>query len=204
MWYLVVWGKREREKHLGYAADFCQLCRKIRAFTIKRVRRAGHIYFIPVERGTFLENRQTCTTCQTTRQCHLGTYTRIASSFDGSIERLIRETFPAVEDVYAERIEFENQIASGAGTVDSKLRREALMEGFSLASPHFEHGSGLEGRRLLTRTLKPFDPTAEEIRECLQHFRRNGARIGTKLRTADVVNSLAEEAGKTKPDAYDY
>lgn len=204
MWILVLWGKREREKHLGYAADFCHLCRKIRAFAIKRVRLAGHIYFIPVERGTFLEHRQTCITCQTTRECHPGTYVHLSSSLEDSVERLIEKTYPSVGELYKDRIEFENQVMAGASPLHAKMRMETLMDAFCLASAHFEKGSGLEGRRLLAHALKPLNPTEEEVRECLQHFRRNGARMGARLRTAEVLKSISQEDSRAKPDAYDY
>lgn len=204
MWILVFWGTREREKRLGYVADFCPVCRKIRAFEVTRVSTASHIYFIPLERGTFLEHRQKCRSCFTAFTSHLGRYRAVTPNLQGSMESLVTETFPSIHEVYRERLEIEERVKSGGSASDLELRKQMLMEVFHLAYPHFEEGIGTEGRRILARGLKPLEPTEDEVRECLQHFRQFRCRMGARLRTAEVMSSIRPEERKSVPGQYEY
>ncbi len=204
MWILLVWGERERERQLGFVADFCPVCRKVRPFAIAEVRMAAHFWFIPTEWGRFLTHRQTCRDCRTVRPCHLGQFHKPVSILSGSIDGLVEKTFPAVREVYARRLALEETVASDPAKLDAEVRAKLIVEAFELAEPHFVGGYGHEGRRILALTLQPLWPSETEIRSCLQMFRQKRSQMGRQLRTGELMASLYPETKPASPGSFDY
>ncbi|HSI14890.1 MAG TPA: hypothetical protein VK961_22750 [Chthoniobacter sp.] len=204
MWFLIVYGKRQREKHLGYAADYCPVCRKVQAFEILEKRHGVHVWFIPVEKGDLLGHAQICGGCQTESESFL-TQFRNVSGFQGkSLEALIAKTNPDVRKANAERLALAHQLAADVDKIDEPTRHRLIMEAFSLAESHFVVGFGHHGRRILTVSLRPLWPKEEEIRACLQRYRDAGSRMGARLRTADVMALLYPETEVKDPNKFSY
>ena len=204
MWILLLWGERECERQLGFVADFCPVCRKVRPFAIVEVRMAAHFWFIPTERGRHLGNRQTCQNCRSVMPSHPAQFHRPVSSLRGSIDGLIEKTFPSIREVYARRLAVEEAIASDPAKLDADTRAQLIEEAFQLAEPHFVGGYGHEGRRILSLTLQPLWPSETEIRSCLQMLRQRRSQMGRQLRTGDVMASIYPEMKPESPGSFDY
>jgi hypothetical protein len=58
--------------------------------------------------------------------------------------------------------------------------------------------------RYLVQALRPLNPKEEEIRGCLQHYRRQGELVGARLRTADLMDQIYADRKPRNPDAFDY
>ncbi len=204
MIFLFVWGKRPIEIPVGFVADFCFVCRKIAPFCVNRVSMVPHFWFIPVGKGRLLRHTKTCHSCWSTSDCERSRFFRIDRPFDNDLERLIATTFPTIREVYAERLALEECVAADSDALEREVRRKLLMEPFRMAAPHYEHGVGVRGLHLLIIALKPLHPRETEIRECLTHFRKSGARIGRRLRTAEIMKRLYEDTVERAPGSYDY
>lgn len=201
MWFLIVWGRRQREKHLGYAADYCPICRKVEAFEILEKRHGAHVWFIPVEKGRLLGHAQICGGCQTESESFLTKF-RSVSGFRGkSLDALISKTNPDVREANAERLALADRLASG---VDETTRQRLMMEAFALAEPHFRGGYGHQGRRILTVALRPLQPKEEEIRACLERYRQTGSRMGARVQTEEVMVSIYPETEVKDPNKFSY
>ena len=204
MWLVLLWGERKVATPVGFVADFCFVCRKITAFCINRVSKVPHFWFIPTGKGRTLGHTQMCQSCRSSADCERSRFSRTDRPFDSDLERLIAATFPAIRQVYAERLALEKRLAADSDALEPEVRRKLLMEPFHLAAPHYEHGIGVRGLHLLITALKPLHPSETEIRECLTHFRKSGARIGRRLRTAEVMKRLYEDTAGRAPGSYDY
>lgn len=204
MFYFLIWGSAPIETPIGFAADFCFVCRKITAFSVNRVSKAPHIFFIPVGSGKTLGHTQTCQTCRATADCECSRFAQLDHPFDEDLERLAAATFPTIRQDFSERLAIEERIAADADTLEPEVRRKLLMEPFQMAARHYEHGIGARGLHLLVIALRPLHPRETEIRECLTHFRKTRARIGRRLRTAHVMERLYEDTAGRAPGGYDY
>jgi hypothetical protein len=199
MFLPVYWGKKKTETRLGFAADYCAVCRRITAFGIDRITEAFHAYFVPVEKGRFIGHTQICLSCQLDFESFPGRFNGLAETSCETIDRLALETHPSVYQDFAERLALGARIAADPHAFDPDLRKKLLMEPFQIASPFFEDRGRETGLRVLITALRPLDPSEDEVRECLNHFRRIGARIAVMIRTATVMRTLT-----WKPSAHQY
>ena len=188
--FWVFWGKKKTEKQLGYAADFCPICRRISAFRINRVGVAAHVYYVALDDGQFVGHSQQCVTCMTNFNSNPNRFDCLADTPDGSVELLAEATFPSIDQVFAERLALEERIARDPHALDPELRSSVLMEGFNLAASYFENRAPETGMRILIAALKPLAPSEEEVRDCLNHFRRIRAPIGGMVRTSTVMKKI--------------
>jgi hypothetical protein len=205
MWLLIKWGPQRREKHLGYAADYCPICRKVESFDLLEERVAIHLwYIIPLQRGTLLGYKKICRGCQTMSDGYPNAYREIGRSGSEPLDTLIAKTNPLVREIHKEKLALAERLAAGGDGVDEATRHRLMMEAFSFAEPHFHHGYGHQGRRILTVSLRPLRPTEEEIRACLRRYRESGSRMGARLRTAEVMQSIYPESEMKDPDKFSY
>ena len=204
MIFLLLWGERPVETPVGFAADFCGVCRKITIFCVNSVRKMPHFWFIPVGKGRSLGHSQTCQSCRSPADCEPTRFSQLNREYDADLERLITVTFPTIREFYAERLALEACIAADPDTLEPGVRHKLMMEPFHMAAQHYEYGIGVIGLQQLILALKPLHPRESEIRECLTHFRKSGARIGRRLRTADVMQRLYEDTAGRARGGYDY
>jgi hypothetical protein len=204
MLILLLWGRRLREKHLGYVADYCRVCRKILAFEVIEQRMANHIWFIPIERGRIVRNAEICSGCQTDCDCYLGRFKSVSRSARGPLDSLIERTQPNVREANKERLAVAELLTTGSDGIDAKARLHLMMEAFSLAEPHFRIGYGHQGRHILAVALRPLWPNVEEIRACLERYRSSGSRMGAHLRVEEVMVSIYPESEVKDPNRFSY
>jgi len=199
MFFIAFWGEKKTETRLGFAADFCPVCRKISTFEVNRVGVAAHVYFVAVNEGSFVSHNQRCNTCSTTLESTPARFFSLSDTATSSIEELVQATFPTIYEVFGERLALERQISADPHSFDPATRKKLLMEPFQFVSPYFENHRRETGLEILVTTLRPLDPSEDEVRECLNQFRRVRAKMGVMIRTATVMRSLTRT-----PSAHDY
>lgn len=200
MFLFVIWGRRRIAKTLGYVADYCVVCRKITKFEVIRTTIANHIFFIPIETPTLLGTMQSCQKCAAEFDFTPDRFKSLAKHSFRSVDELSTITFPSVYETFRERLEIERQLKIDPNSIDPQIRAELMMEVFRLALAHCREGSRSEGMRLLIIALRPLNPTADEIRDCLVHTHR----LESGVRTADLMRHLFPERFPVAPGTYDY
>jgi hypothetical protein len=204
MWLLVIWGRRERESRLGYAADYCRVCHEIEPFEIVECRMSTHFWFIPLERGRLRGHKKICPRCHIKTETHPARFAGFDRSARHPLESLIQKTYPTVRERFQEELAMDEKIAAGGQEIDQSTRERLVMEVFSLAEPHFRSGSGHDGRRVLVLGLRPLKPNDEEIRACLQRYRNTGCRMGRILSDQDAIVLIYPEKEVKDPSKFSY
>lgn len=134
----IVWGKKRVEKKIGFAADFCPICRSVSQFQIFRVGMAGHIYYLSVGEGELVGHVGKCQQCGTVLNVDATIYKGYEKRAEPSLERLIENTFPDVREVYAKRLEAEEKIQRRATTFTPQERETLILEPFQLFARQVE------------------------------------------------------------------
>jgi hypothetical protein len=129
---LIIWGKKRVETPLGQVADFCPICREIRAFEIFRTGLAGHIYGVKLGDGKLLGHVKQCKSCGLRLGADPQQYERFEEKSTTDLEVLIIRTFPAVRKQFAERLALEEQIRRKSGPLPPETRQKFIMEPFVL------------------------------------------------------------------------
>jgi len=147
---MIIWGTKRVEKKLGRVADWCPMCREVRAFRLHKVSMVGHIYFVGLGRGETVGHFGTCESCAFEMEVDPTLYAALAKPRSQSDARqLVQETFPNIRDAYSERLELEKRLRSGAG-IEPETRQELLREVLQNAAPAVEAryagGTQLDGK----------------------------------------------------------
>lgn len=135
---LIVWGKKRTERVLGSVADFCPICRDVRAFQLIRVGLAGHIYYISFGEGKLAGHIIRCGTCAVDLGTDPSRYATTEKDSRVSLEVLVRDTFPNLRQKYAARLELEERIKRTRSAIVGDEYKAVLMEPFSLLNPLVE------------------------------------------------------------------
>lgn len=200
----LVFSRQQREKRLGYVAEYCRICRKIQPFQVLEQRIGYHLFFIPIEPGQFLRNKQICPGCHTEAVCQLTQFTGVSRSAAVPLECLIAATQPKVTQLNKENLAVANLLSEGHDKLDPTTRQRLLMESFGMAEPDFRIGYGHHGRRILAIALSPLAPTQDEIRACLQRYREANSRMAAHLQVEDVMASVYPESVVKDPSKFSY
>lgn len=134
---LIVWGRKIVYRRKGYVADFCPICRAKRAFELRRVGSAGHVYYISVGEGTLVGFQIKCRECGTVYDANPDNYAAISRKLV-PLDELTFTTFPNFNQVYRERLELEARIAREASFLSAGERKTLIREPFLLLSPDVE------------------------------------------------------------------
>jgi hypothetical protein len=132
-----VWGKKHVYKKMGFVADFCPLCRKVKSFQLDRVGLAGHVYYISLGKGELVGYARTCMNCKTVLNGNPDLYREVSKKLVEQGE-LQRTTFPNLQSHHAERLALEESIRHSPGSVPVDTRRAMLKEPFTLLNPSVE------------------------------------------------------------------
>ncbi|MFZ6757951.1 hypothetical protein ACO0K9_12150 [Undibacterium sp. Ji50W] len=142
---VIVWGKKHVFTKLGYVADFCPLCRKPRAFEIKRIGLAGHVYYITVGKGDLVGYERTCQTCKTILNADLADYACVPKKNE-PMPALVKMSNPYMLDVLKDRLALEEIVRKSPETLKDEVRFSLIKSPFYILSPMVE-------RRLAKVTL---------------------------------------------------
>jgi hypothetical protein len=133
-------GRKNVARRLGYAADFCPICRDVRSFRIARIGNAGHLYGVALGSGDLVAHVGTCQDCGTLVKVDASLYRDILKE-DPGIGPLEARTFPALRQHFAERLEAEVQVARHS-PIDPRFRAGLLREPFRILSTVVEKRFG--------------------------------------------------------------
>jgi hypothetical protein len=209
---LIIWGKKRVTKSLGYVADFCPLCRDVRAFELVRVGLAGHVYYLTLSEGELVGYERTCMQCRTVLNAQPDRYAHINYRAQPPGE-LAPITFPKLKEFWAARLGVERELKSVFGKVSPEDRQTLIREPFILLSPKVEehYASSLAFVRgrflrneilpLLASALRPLKPTPAEIDAVLTEQKKLGRKIGSKVKAVDVLAALAASPAGELPGA---
>ena len=133
----IIWGKKQVTRSLGYAADFCPICRDLRTFEIKRIGIAGHIYHVSLGEGELVGHIRTCAVCDVDLNAKPENYKEIHHKSLPPHE-LAALTYPGWQQAYAARLAIEKELASPASTFSPQDRLVLIKEPFVLLAPKVE------------------------------------------------------------------
>ncbi len=135
---IFVWGTKRVERNLGLVADFCPICRDIRAFELVRIGLAGHVYYISFGQGKLAGHIIRCTECGLDLGVQPTRYTRVEKDSRVGLEVLIRDTFPNLRETCAARLEMETRIKRSRSSLSQDEYKRLLIEPFALLNPQVE------------------------------------------------------------------
>jgi hypothetical protein len=134
---MIIWGKKYVYSKLGYVADFCYVCREPRAFELKRVGLAGHIYYISLTQGDLVGHERKCLTCALELNAKPELYAR-ASKELVALPGLLGATFPNLATHHGPRLALEKAIKDPFHKLPAGIRQTLLKEPFTLLSHRAE------------------------------------------------------------------
>jgi hypothetical protein len=134
----IIWGTKRVERKQGTVADLCPICREIRSFQLVRVGLASHVYYLSFGEGKLAGHIIRCDACGVILNVEPARYASTAKDSYGGVELLVRDTFPNLREVCAERLQLEEQIRRTPGSFPPAERNRLLMEPFHLLNPLVE------------------------------------------------------------------
>jgi hypothetical protein len=129
----IVWGKTIKRQKLGFVADYCAVCRDLRAFQVKRIGSASHVYYISFGEGDLVGYERICQSCNTVFEAVPDTYSGMSKESRAGTE-LIGETFPNYYTVYRELIERERKVRDTPSLLTPAERRTRMREPFGVVA----------------------------------------------------------------------
>jgi hypothetical protein len=126
----IVWGKKIKKQKMGFVADYCVPCQELRAFEVKRIGSASHLYYVSFGEGDLVGYERICQTCRTSFDAVPDTYSGMAKTSRPGAE-LISETFPNYYTVYRERIEVDKKVRNTPSQLTPAERKARIRETFA-------------------------------------------------------------------------
>lgn len=119
---IIVWGTKLIRKKLGWAADWCDLCREPRAFKVTEVREVSHIYYLSLGKGNLHHYEKECAHCKTVTNADPEDYLDFVTDFGGDMEDLFRATHPDLVERNREKIDRTERIKTGALSPEERVQ----------------------------------------------------------------------------------
>ena len=135
---LIVWGRKRKERTVGFAADFCPVCRQIQPVRVTRVGMVGHVYYISFGEGTLVGYQAKCNVCSLVFGTNPIKYQQTVLKAPTDIKELIQTTFPKIHEVYAERLSLEEQLRLHPNALSVEQREALVLEPLQFLSPLVE------------------------------------------------------------------
>jgi hypothetical protein len=126
----IIGGIRRTERLLGYVADFCPICREVRAFRLVRVGLVGHLYYISFGAGKLIGHIIRCEECGVDFETDPTRYASIEKKRPVHFSDLVPATFPNFEVAYAAEFAQEDQIRRAPRALPPGERQELLIAPF--------------------------------------------------------------------------
>ncbi|UOD28028.1 hypothetical protein INH39_21440 [Massilia violaceinigra] len=134
---IVISGRKNVYRQLGYVADFCPICRSVQTFLVRRIGRASHVYFISVGKGELAGYDRICQSCLTPFPTETKKYKQILKN-PLPLPELQASTFPDLETVWQERMAQEAHIVHAPLLFSAEKRSELILHQFMLLVPKME------------------------------------------------------------------
>lgn len=136
----IVWGQKIIRTRAGRAATFCPICRGLRCMRVFRVRRVGHVYYIPLGLGEVVAHEARCEDCGTICGTRGLPFARLSKSKTRNAAELAAETTPDLLERYGARVALEERLTTGE--ITDAERRAMILEPFLC----MEYTASLKGR----------------------------------------------------------
>ncbi len=117
----IVWGTYVRRRRVGQVAEYCAVCRAIKAAKLVELRQIGHLYYIPLGRAKPIGHSLTCAECSSELAVDLDRYAAISTEPGGSLDDLMAETNPGLLDEVEQRIELAELVEAGIATPEQRI-----------------------------------------------------------------------------------
>ena len=127
---IIIWGTRNIRRHRGYVADFCAICRGIRAFRVSDIKLVHHFFFVPFTKGDTVSQMRTCTTCGQQAFPEAGTYDAFVEDAHADINTLVQETNPTLLEKLTDRLVLEEKAKQSLDQLSPDERTALLTEPF--------------------------------------------------------------------------
>ncbi|HEV7403293.1 MAG TPA: hypothetical protein VGO11_10215 [Chthoniobacteraceae bacterium] len=135
----IVWGTKRTIRKQGYIADFCPLCREVRAFELLRIGLASHLYYVSFGQGRLAGHLQRCLECRFEMPVDPGHYASIGDrQAVKDLEQLILLTNPQLRQNLADRLATEARLRHSPASLTPEMREALLLESFKLVNPEVE------------------------------------------------------------------
>jgi len=139
---IIVWGKKQKLKYLGFVADYCVICRQIQPLFVKEVGMISHVYWIPHGDVEVLGHIGICEVCGVSMAVNPQTYTGFSPDCDSGIERLIADTYPTIREYLRDRFELYERAKRHTAISSEDARMSMIIEPFQLLAPLVEEKFG--------------------------------------------------------------
>ncbi|QDL54462.1 hypothetical protein [Rhodoferax aquaticus] len=198
---MIIWGRKTVVRELGFVADFCPVCARVRQFTVQRIGMAGHIYYITVGDGDLVEYHRTCMACKVTLLADPNRYATLAKRPDTTAV-LVKQTFPDFEEANRDRLALEVAIRADPHALSAQDRQALIMQPFTLlagrvterfAQVHFSSTAGFMQREViavLAKALHRLQPSEQELKACLVKLVQLKEPIGSRVKLPDLVAEI--------------
>jgi len=123
---LIVWGTKIRKRNEGYCADFCPVCRAVRAFSITELNKVSHLYYIPLGRGESVGKEKACTVCRSPMSVESGGVLTCRDPRD--MDAMLANVPHYIRARWLETIEEDARIRENADELTPELRMSRLVD----------------------------------------------------------------------------
>ena len=191
MW--IHWSVQRVETSLGSVADFCPICRALRAFRIVEIERTTELLHVPLARtplGRFLR----CLSCDARIAADAEAHAAFAGADEEDVLRRPLGCGGALLALIAGPWISRELPPSWQWLVGAMLGLSFALGLYTLFE-FFRNPGRSAGQRvvpLLARALAPLKPLDEELALCLFHGRKEGWRIGRVVRIGPLRAELQE------------
>jgi len=139
--FLIV-GQKATRKELGWAADFCPICRGLSPLHVTQIRHVTHLYYIPLGRGKVQGYEKRCGGCGMKNVVDQVRYQAYQPSAGLDLVDLALLTTPDIAETCGPRMDLEDRLA--AGLLSPAERAELIAEPFVVVA-HMAQGVGKSG-----------------------------------------------------------
>lgn len=260
---IVVSGTKTVRKTVGRVADFCPICRDVKAFDLVHIGRAAHVYGVALGDGDTLNYEVRCLTCDVHFTSHARNYRQVSTNPQDSDDDVVSTCGRSRPEQLQKDLDETEKLR--AGTLSVEERKTMMDATFEFLNEHARHRklqvgaqekdnggcitslmifcsafliwhgwNRLEPGREIDLTagtlyiflplivsgivytlwqisgdtkryihsnllpklgcaLKPFSPTADEIRELLKRYRKRKFTLARNLTEADIERALHED-----------
>lgn len=129
-------GTRQTNTPVGTVADFCPTCRDARPFTLIRVGKVSHFYYLSIGKGHLVCHHRKCSVCGVLLHAEYSRYREVVKRPGNiALEELVSRTMPDLRRVHAQRLQIEDAIRKNPQALEPGLRAHLLAEPFHLLEP---------------------------------------------------------------------
>ena len=203
----------------GQVAEFCPGCHGLAAALLMQTRSKRGVRGVGLARGRAVWALTQCQTCgieQSTRMDKFSAVYPVDRRVD--LECLIELTFPMAKQVYVDRLALESALATSPNSIDRETREylvQEALQGFALAAEreYIERDEAIETgwwarvvesvrvfmfrHRTVPRlieSLRPIQPTPEDLQEALCDLRNDNLYLGHALDVPDLFDAVSKES----------